>query len=130
MDNNNIITETPELQDADDVPLTKQKNKGGRPKKIVVPKEKKPKTEKQMENLKKAQETRRVNIEQRKLQKKIEASQFLLSLEQKEDKKQPPPAPPSTPTEQSSSEEEEEEVKPVKQVKAKKASAKKEKKMK
>jgi hypothetical protein len=114
------------LGNDEDVPLTKQKGKVGRPKKIVVPKEKKPQSEKQKEVFKKALEARRANVEQRKLQKKIEASKLLLSLEQKEDKK---PAP--TPVEESSEEEEEEqEVKPIKAKKSKILPVKKEKKMK
>jgi hypothetical protein len=45
-------------------------------------KQKKPKTAKQMEQFKIAQEKRKQNIEQKKLQKKIEASKFLLNQNQ------------------------------------------------
>jgi len=76
----NDIENTEEtFSENEEVPLTK--NKGGRPKKIPVPKEKKPRTEKQVEAQKKAFATRQANVEKRKLEKKIEASKLLLSLE-------------------------------------------------
>lgn len=56
-------------------------NKGGRPKKEVAPKEKKPRTEKQIEAMKKAFSKRQENIELKKFEKKIEASKLLLSLD-------------------------------------------------
>jgi len=65
------------LGNDEDVPLKKQKKKVGRPRKEVLPKEKKPQSEKQKEVFKKALEARRANVEQRKLQKKIEASKLL-----------------------------------------------------
>jgi hypothetical protein len=76
----NDIENTEEtFSENDEIPLTK--NKGGRPKKIQLPKEKKPRTDKQIEAQKKAFATRQANVEKRKLEKKIEASKLLLSLE-------------------------------------------------
>ena len=73
---NDIETNEVTFSENEEVPLTK--SKGGRPKKEVLPKEKKPRTEKQIEAMKKAFETRKANIEQKKLEKKIEASKLLL----------------------------------------------------
>ena len=82
-------TETNEetFSENEEVPLTK--SKGGRPKKEVAPKEKKPRTEKQVEAMKKAFATRQANIDQKKLEKKIEASKLLLSLDKPLEKVKP-----------------------------------------
>ena len=62
-------------------------------KKISLEKPKKPRSEKQIEQFKKIAETRKSNVEQRKLEKKIEASKLLLEHDikpvTKKEKKQP-----------------------------------------
>ena len=82
---NDIETNGETFSENEEVPLTK--SKGGRPKKEVLPKQKKPRTEKQIEAMKKAFETRKANIEQKKLEKKIEASKLLLSLDKPKEEK-------------------------------------------
>ena len=95
-----------ELQndDYDNVPLTKSKNKKEELTKIVQEyvekpepekKPRPPKSEKQLESMKKALEVRRGNIEKRKYDKKVAASKFLVEHEARQDeainKPQPKP---------------------------------------
>jgi hypothetical protein len=64
------------LSDSENVPLTK--SKGGRPKNPPKVKEKKPRTEKQIEAFNKAQQKIKEIREKKKEEKKIEASKLLL----------------------------------------------------